>query len=1127
MVNQNITVKDEEFDIAYMRGYKKNIFATILHYGLVVCTGFLILLVYHWVPRWGLKMRYKESNLEDADYIYVKANDKTFSFCKVTPIVVGKGGVVMPGDKPLRMIIYKFTRFFYDSKTGSFQRSTPKTDFTRAEITDLQKTGLDTRAYSTNQDYFGPNIIDVPLKSIPKLLLDEVLHPFFIFQIYSIGLWCAEAYYYYAGAIFFIASVSAIITLRETRNNLIKLGEIARTSCSVNVLRGGRYESVNSETLVPGDIVEITKGLILPCDFCLLSGTIILNESMLTGESIPVTKYALEECSGDILSTDALVNKRCAISGGTLVVKTQTNKDQKILAMVTKTGWLTTKGGLVLSMLYPKSSHFKFFQQSIKFLLVLCSIAMVGFGISVWRLLKAGVHPDEVVVRALDLITIVVPPALPMAQSVGTGFSIFRLKKNQIFCISPPRVSMAGKVEVYCFDKTGTLTEDGLDLLGVLPSYRKNFAPMVKDKDVDRMTGPLFLTLASCHTLAHIDQVVTGDPLEEKIFQATKAILDDNHPKYCAAIRLEDKAGGTSSVDPNLFPISTVAVEKCPEICLVERFEFQSALQRMSVIIRGENTGTKDLCLVKGSPEMIEKLSLPESIPADFKSVLNTYTKKGYRVLGCGYKEWDGGDYNQMTKDDIRVEAERNLHFLGFIIMENKLKPETTPALKILKDAMIRIVMVTGDNVLTAISVSKECGLIPSGHVVFMSEVVKELNGASKIIWTDVTHDDESSSVPYSLDPHTLTINSSHPVKYCLAVTGDAWKIFYTDFKEKGPSIAFNQILTKGAVFARMTPDQKQNLVEELQELKLYVGMCGDGANDCGALKAAHVGISLSVAEASIAAPFTSTITNITCTSKLIREGRASLAISFKLFQFIGMYSLIQFTTVIFLYLVGSVLGNWMYLYQDLWMIFPLVIFMGRTEPCSKLSIKRPSSQLISTTVIGSLLSHVALTGAFQTIVFIYVQREKWYTDEHLPGDDQYIINYICTSLFIYGNFQYLIMCFIYSWGKPFLKSIYTNRIFFVTFLLTLTTTFLFLLVPTTPWEQSFFQIRDLHMEWRLKLLVLVAINAIASMGVEWIIIIYRNKRTKAKRKRKAQLAEDIDNQKFNPKLKDQYLSLN
>lgn len=80
-----------------------------------------------------------------------------------------------------------------------------------------------------------------------------------------------------------------------------------------------------------------------------------------------------------------------------------------------------------------------------------------------------------------------------------------------------------------------------------------------------------------------------------------------------------------------------------------------------------------------------------------------------------------------------------------------------------------------------------------------------------------------------------------------------------------------DQMLVCGQVFARMSPDEKHELVEKLQSIDYCCGFCGDGANDCGALKAADVGISLSEAEASVAAPFTSRVFDITCVPEVIR----------------------------------------------------------------------------------------------------------------------------------------------------------------------------------------------------------------------------------------------------------------
>ena len=134
-------------------------------------------------------------------------------------------------------------------------------------------------------------------------------------------------------------------------------------------------------------------------------------------------------------------------------------------------------------------------------------------------------------------------------------------------------------------------------------------------------------------------------------------------------------------------------------------------------------------------------------------------------------------------------------------------------------------------------------------------------------------------------------------------------------------------MLVKAQIFARMSPDEKNEVVERLQSLGYTVLMCGDGANDCAALKAADVGISLSEAEASVAAPFTSHTPDISCVLDVIKEGRAALVTSFSCFKYMlvhnllyrmifqlliprALYSLIQFTTITLLYSFASSLGD-------------------------------------------------------------------------------------------------------------------------------------------------------------------------------------------------------------------------
>jgi cation-transporting P-type ATPase 13A2 len=160
-----------------------------------------------------------------------------------------------------------------------------------------------------------------------------------------------------------------------------------------------------------------------------------------------------------------------------------------------------------------------------------------------------------------------------------------------------------------------------------------------------------------------------------------------------------------------------------------------------------------------------------------------------------------------------------------------------------------------------------------------------------------------------------------------VALTGKAFRVIATN-KDKDP-LTFKSVLTKAKVFARCSPDDKALLVSSLQEhfMGQDIGMCGDGANDCVALKTADIGVSLSEAEASIAAPFTSKVQNISCVVELLKEGKASLTTSFQAFKFIELYSMIQFITSILCYARNARITDNQFLYIDLVALVPLSIF--------------------------------------------------------------------------------------------------------------------------------------------------------------------------------------------------------
>jgi cation-transporting ATPase 13A2 len=160
-------------------------------------------------------------------------------------------------------------------------------------------------------------------------------------------------------------------------------------------------------------------------------------------------------------------DSKFTLYGGTKVIQSRSiSGSTKVLGLVIRTAFLTTKGNLVRDILYPRPSKFKFYRDSMIFVAAMAVLAVVGFCFTLPVMIAQDYHFLEILDRSLDLITITVPPALPAAMTIGTVFAINRLKQKKIFCISPPRVNVSGRVNVMVFDKTGTLTEEGLEVYG-------------------------------------------------------------------------------------------------------------------------------------------------------------------------------------------------------------------------------------------------------------------------------------------------------------------------------------------------------------------------------------------------------------------------------------------------------------------------------------------------------------------------------------------------------------------------------------------------------------------------------------------------------------------------------------
>ncbi|KAG9198228.1 hypothetical protein G6514_010385 [Epicoccum nigrum] len=1120
--NQKIYIMTEDLTIV-VAGFRNSTVGFIVYTVLCVGTLGLAWLLFRWLPRWQVALIGKNAPLKDADWVVIENQWGEFAVQEVVKQTYGRSLTTVFGESEkkrrgdwdededpliseLLCLDYRYIRFVYHPIKDKFVLANTWKDPSWTQVNTLRE-GLDNEERDYRELVFGKNEIDIAEKSLGQLLVDEVFHPFYVFQIASLFLWSVDEYYYYAAAIFLISVISITTTLIETKATMKRLREVSKFECEVRVLRSGFWTNIDSSELVPGDVYEVTDPALtqFPCDSLLLSGDCIVNESMLTGESIPVSKIPVTNQSLDLLDLSAsAVHPEVArhmLFSGTKIIRARRPHEDHVddeaaaLAMVVRTGFNTTKGALVRSMLFPKPSGFKFYRDSFRYISVMAFIAMIGFVASFINFVHLGLAWHLIVVRALDLITIVVPPALPATLTIGTSFALSRLKQKQIFCISPQRVNVGGKLDVVCFDKTGTLTEEGLDVLGVrvVERPRNRFSEILadpydilpashhdRDPTVEYTAHKTILyTMATCHSLRKIDDELVGDPLDVKMFDFTgwnyeegegSGNNDDDPEQKLSPSVARPPAGREYDLDDadddNRKPV---------ELGVLRQFEFVSQLRRASVIVRRFGSKSGDI-YVKGAPEVMKDICRPDSFPTDYEELLAFYTHRGFRVIACATKSIPKLNWLKVQKMK-REDAESGLEFIGFIVFENKLKDSTAPVIEELARANIRKVMCTGDNILTAISVARECGLINKTAHCFVPHFAEgdSRNPLSKLTWESVDDPvfklDENTLKPLPPPPEadvSLPYDVSNLRNYSLAVSGDVFR-WIIDFASES---LMKEMLVAGQVFARMSPDEKHELVEKLQSIDYCVGFCGDGANDCGALKAADVGISLSEAEASVAAPFTSRQFDISCVPQVIKEGRAALVTSFSCFKYMSLYSAIQFCSVSFLYASASNLGDFQFLFIDLALILPIAIFMGWSAAYPTLSRKRPTANLVSRKVLTPLLGQMALCILTQFLAWHLVQQQPWYQPPVLDPDHSNSLNSQNTALFLVSCFQYTLSAVVLSIGRPYREPMSRNLPFISTIFVALALS-TYMLFDPADWVMRAMELTDMDNGFKMLLLAL------------------------------------------------------
>ncbi|XP_067950022.1 polyamine-transporting ATPase 13A3-like [Watersipora subatra] len=1081
-------------DEMIVEGYTRSIGRTTLTWiGFILSLGFLRL-IFYWKPNWYIRCTHVKTSLSSASHVLLKDQyDQEFveTICyldlgsqpqfKLSSQQENKKGEPTPLSvinhhentqynhkddlDGRKYFVNKKHMYIFSFATETFSKLGNVTqEMTSSELLSCKPLSTSEAAYRLS--LYGRNVLEVHVTPIVTLVIRQAVNPFYVFQLFSVILWYTDEYYYYASAIIIMSVVSITITTYTTRKMERALKSTVHQFGSATIRRAEGTITTLPTEVVPGDIIEIPRsGIIMDVDAILLTGNCIVNESMLTGESIPVTKTPLPNPANSTIMYDPKHHAKHTLFCGTHVIQTRFYGDQAITALVIRTGFMTAKGNLIRSIMFPKPVDFRFYRDIYMFMISLAVIAFMGMIYTVVLMVDRQYEAGLVARRVLDIITIAVPPALPAALAVGIVVSQRRLKnQSKIYCIIPSYINIAGSINVVCFDKTGTLTEDGLDMQGVLPCEDAQFTAFVQDTRGMTETAPIKTGMASCHSLTYIDGELSGDPLDLKMFEATGWSLEE----------VGEETNRYDMIMPTVVKPKTGHSPDSPEVGILRQFTFSSSLQRMSVIVKNLSSPVFEV-FTKGSPEMISSLCLEETIPNNFSDRLAEYTRQGYRVIAMAHKELTLS-YAKLHRVD-RSEVEKNLKFLGLLVMENMLKPETAPVIAELTQSNIRTVMVTGDNMLTAATVAKQCGIIHPGQKIILV-AANEVNGERTIGFYT-----EQSGGKFSEDT-TINIEfmDDEVEDFCFALTGWAWSVIQDDH----PNL-LQRIAVKGAVFARMSPEQKSQLVEVLQSLDYYVAMCGDGANDCGALKVAHAGISLSEAEASVASPFTSKIANIRCVIHLIKEGRAALVTSFGVFKFMAGYSLTQYASVLLLYYIGANLTDFEFLYIDLAVITSLSITFPFTPAADTLHPYSPPVKLASLFPILILGINFIIMTCVQLGAMLLIMAQQWFEPYEENPDEEYIC-YENTAVFDVSSFQYIILALMFAQGAPYRKHMFSNIPFLVNVIVVILINVWLTLYPTAP-VAAFMELRlPPTIGFRALFLAFAAGNFLICMVVERLI---------------------------------------
>lgn len=436
------------------------------------------------------------------------------------------------------------------------------------------------------------------------------------------------------------------------------------SSPHARVIRSGNEEMIEAELLVPGDVIRLEAGDIIPSDARLIrSSSLKSEESALTGESVASEKDA----NADINETAALGDRKnmvftgCSITYGTA------------LALVTGTG-MNTEMGKIANLLAGEGDVQTPLQKKLADLgKYLGIVALTACAIIFVVGLIDGMKVMEIFMTAVSLAVSAIPEGLPAIVTIVLSIGVQRMVRKNAIIRNLPAVETLGSASIICSDKTGTLTQNRMTLV-------EAYVDGTGSEKITANNSFGVLRLLQFGTLCSNGTVVFHDGSEKHIGDPTET-----------AIVLAAHRNGMIKEDLN---------RDCPRR---EEIPFDSDRKLMTTV--NEIDG-KYIVIVKGAFDVLSGRCIKGDIDRA-KQVNDEMSSKAIRVLAIAYKEIE-----DVPKEPKPEDLENDLIFMGLVGMTDPPRPEAKAAVAICRKAGIKPVMITGDHVITASAIAKELGIL-------------------------------------------------------------------------------------------------------------------------------------------------------------------------------------------------------------------------------------------------------------------------------------------------------------------------------------------------------------------------------------------------------------------------------